>query len=180
MATDLIIDKQEGILAAQGIHCQWPCRGPILTERHWNACLEWGLAQQNWRRQWDSAVFSDKTCVSINLANRRIRVNHWFGTKFDDESFLEQDRWGEHLSSYGVKLVEDTMLDLSCFLQNLYGSPPSKESTAIHKVHLCFFWTWIYYQKQRWNLWLSLCYMFGKRQWWWWFEHRKWNTVLTS
>ena len=82
-------------LAAYNLRCRRPYRGPVLTQRHRRARLQWALQRQNWRnRQWRNVIFSDESRYCISTADGRARVWRRQGERYNDNCVMETDPWG--------------------------------------------------------------------------------------
>lgn len=72
-----------------------PYKGPILTQNHRTARLQWARTHLRWtRRQWGSTLFTDESKFNVSTADGRKRVWRRRGEIFHDNCLLERNRWG--------------------------------------------------------------------------------------
>lgn len=82
-------------LAEQGLASRRPARGPVLTQRHRQARLQWAQARINWRgQQWGRVIFTDESRFCLHGADGRVRVWRRGGERYRDNCVLERDPWG--------------------------------------------------------------------------------------
>lgn len=82
-------------LRQRNVRCRRPHVGPVLTDRHRRARLQWATQHLNWRhREWRTVVFSDESRYCVSTADGRLRVWRRRGERYADDCVLERDPWG--------------------------------------------------------------------------------------
>ncbi|KAK7088371.1 hypothetical protein V1264_004540 [Littorina saxatilis] len=61
------------VLRRSNLRCRRPYRGQILTQRHRLLRRNWTTAHRNWRREWDSVVFSDECQINLHCTDHRVQ-----------------------------------------------------------------------------------------------------------
>lgn len=72
-----------------------PYIGPILSQRHRTARLNWTQLHYRWRRaQWNRIVFTDESRFNLSHHDGRVRVYRRRGERFADACVLQRNRFG--------------------------------------------------------------------------------------
>lgn len=78
-------------LAERHLYCRRPPRGPVLTQRHRRARVEWAEEHVNWTwRQWQHVLFTDESRYCTSHADGRLRVWRRRGERYADVCMLEK------------------------------------------------------------------------------------------
>ena len=82
-------------LAEGGIRCRRPYVGPILTNRHRQARLNWAVNRAYLqRRPWRDVVFSDESRFCVSHSDGRVRVYRRAGERYRNNCVVQRDRFG--------------------------------------------------------------------------------------
>ena len=78
-----------------GLRARRPLKGPILTQRHRMARLQWTRVRIRWNRQtWRQVLFTDESKFNLKFSDGRARVYRRRNERFSDACVQETDRFG--------------------------------------------------------------------------------------
>lgn len=88
-----------------GLRARRPLKGPIFTQRHRMAQLQWTRVRIRWNRQtWRQVLFTDESKFNLKFSDGRARVYRRRNERFSDACVQETDRFGVAESWYGAEL----------------------------------------------------------------------------
>ena len=78
-----------------GMHARRPATGPILTEGHRRARLDFARNHQDWQvGDWAPVLFTNESRFTVSTNDRRVRVWRRQGERFADCNIVEVDQFG--------------------------------------------------------------------------------------